>query len=207
MPQADSKRRIANKAVLREHVELAREHLIGGYRDALDLQAETGCHVTEVQRFAGSGEIEPCRTITARPGRRRRAGRQAQERQRSPHGRGRGHPGSRAASARARRVVDQQVHAGGQVRLPRRRAQEAVRPWPAASLRRHLGHRGRGGSPGDEHLPRAQDPGHDQAILCNARHAQEPADRSPAAACLEEEASAQVAPFCVNDDGARGQSI
>jgi len=60
VPQADpSKRRIANKAVLREHVELARDHLVGGYRDALDLQTATGWHVTEVQRFAGSGEIEP----------------------------------------------------------------------------------------------------------------------------------------------------
>ncbi len=53
------RRREANKAVPREHVELAREHLAGGWRDALDLQAATGWHVTEVQRFAVGGEIEP----------------------------------------------------------------------------------------------------------------------------------------------------
>lgn len=47
------------KAIPREHVELVREHLIGGWRDALDIQTETGWHVTEVQRFAADGEIEP----------------------------------------------------------------------------------------------------------------------------------------------------
>ena len=47
------------KAVPREHVELARAHLVGGYRDALDLQTETGWRVTEVQRFAAGGEIDP----------------------------------------------------------------------------------------------------------------------------------------------------
>jgi len=45
--------------VLREHVELARKHMMGNWRDALDLQTETGWHVTEVQRFTASGEIEP----------------------------------------------------------------------------------------------------------------------------------------------------
>jgi integrase len=47
------------KAIPREHVELAREHLVGIWRDALDLQAETGWHVTEVQRFTTGGSIEP----------------------------------------------------------------------------------------------------------------------------------------------------
>jgi hypothetical protein len=47
------------KAVPREHVELAREHLVGGWVDALDLQSATGWHVTEVQRFTTAGEIEP----------------------------------------------------------------------------------------------------------------------------------------------------
>ena len=47
------------KAVPREHVELTREHLVGGWADALDLQSATGWHVTEVQRFATEGEIEP----------------------------------------------------------------------------------------------------------------------------------------------------
>ncbi|TMA26197.1 MAG: hypothetical protein E6J78_14950 [Deltaproteobacteria bacterium] len=60
VPQADpSQRRVANKAVSRQHVELAREHLVGGWRDALDLQMETGWHVSEVARFAREGEIEP----------------------------------------------------------------------------------------------------------------------------------------------------
>jgi integrase len=47
------------KAVPREHVELALAHLTGNWRDALLLQSETGWHVTEVQRFAQGGEVEP----------------------------------------------------------------------------------------------------------------------------------------------------
>jgi len=47
------------KAVPREHVELALDHLTGGWRDALVLQTETGWHVSEVQRFTADGEIEP----------------------------------------------------------------------------------------------------------------------------------------------------
>ena len=50
---------VSPKAVPREHVELARQHLVGGWADALDLQTQTGWHVTEVQRFAIAGEIEP----------------------------------------------------------------------------------------------------------------------------------------------------
>jgi len=58
-PQPKKRHGGGPKAVPREHVELAREHLIGGWRDALDLQAATGWHITEVQRFAAGGEIEP----------------------------------------------------------------------------------------------------------------------------------------------------
>lgn len=47
------------KAVSREHVELAISHLAGGWKDALVIQSETGWHVTEIQRFAQDGEIEP----------------------------------------------------------------------------------------------------------------------------------------------------
>ncbi|HEY2028977.1 MAG TPA: tyrosine-type recombinase/integrase [Myxococcales bacterium] len=59
VPAPKRERTRAPKAVPREHVELAREHLVSTYRDALDLQAETGWHVTEVQRFAADGDCEP----------------------------------------------------------------------------------------------------------------------------------------------------
>jgi integrase len=63
VPQAEDKlahrgRHGANKAVSREQITLVRKHLMGGWRDALDLQAETGWHVTEVQRFTSRGDIE-----------------------------------------------------------------------------------------------------------------------------------------------------
>lgn len=60
VPQSDPNARIIkNKAVPREHYLLAREHLVGHWRDALDLQAGTGWHISEVQRFALSGDVEP----------------------------------------------------------------------------------------------------------------------------------------------------
>ncbi len=40
------------KAILRNHYLLAREHLAPNWRDRMDIQAGTGWHVTEVQRFA-----------------------------------------------------------------------------------------------------------------------------------------------------------
>jgi len=58
MPPPRKPQRLS-KAVSREHVERARKHLIGSWRDALDLQKETGWHVTEIQRFASDGDIEP----------------------------------------------------------------------------------------------------------------------------------------------------
>ena len=47
------------KAIPREHYLLARTRLIGTYRDALDVLAGTGWHVTALERFARSGRIEP----------------------------------------------------------------------------------------------------------------------------------------------------
>jgi len=58
MPSAKKPNR-PSKAVSREHVELARKHLVGTWRDALDLQRESGWHLTEIQRFATDGDIEP----------------------------------------------------------------------------------------------------------------------------------------------------
>jgi hypothetical protein len=51
-PEPRTKRR--PKAVPREHVELARDRFIGSLRDARDLQAATGWHLSDVQRFATS---------------------------------------------------------------------------------------------------------------------------------------------------------
>ncbi|MFN0063801.1 MAG: tyrosine-type recombinase/integrase [Myxococcaceae bacterium] len=60
VPQSDpKKRKLKNKAVSKEHVMLAIEHLTGHWKSALILQAGTGWHVTEVQRFAVAGSIEP----------------------------------------------------------------------------------------------------------------------------------------------------
>ncbi len=51
--------RTKSKVIPKEHYLLAREHLIGAYRDGLDVLAGTGWHVTELVRFANTGEIEP----------------------------------------------------------------------------------------------------------------------------------------------------
>lgn len=48
-----------SKVIPREHYLLAREHLVGQYRDALDVLAGTGWHITELMRFATGGEVEP----------------------------------------------------------------------------------------------------------------------------------------------------
>jgi integrase len=58
-PSVPGKRRLKNKAVPREHVLLAIEHLTGPWKSALQVQAGTGWHVTEVIRFARDGSIEP----------------------------------------------------------------------------------------------------------------------------------------------------
>jgi len=57
-PAAVKVGRPRNKAVPREDVDKVLSHLAGGWRDALQLQVETGWHVTEVQRFANAGEID-----------------------------------------------------------------------------------------------------------------------------------------------------
>lgn len=61
VPQARVAQATQSKVIPREHYEAARSHLIGAYRDALDLLAGTGWHTTEVERFARGGTIEPYR--------------------------------------------------------------------------------------------------------------------------------------------------
>jgi integrase len=58
VPQCEPEQLVRVKSVPRERVKKVRGHLAPSWRDALDLQAATGWHVTEVQRFASSGEIE-----------------------------------------------------------------------------------------------------------------------------------------------------
>jgi integrase len=58
VPQAKPAQWKKPKAILRNHYLLAREHLAPHWRDAMDVQAGTGWHVTEVQRFAQSGSTE-----------------------------------------------------------------------------------------------------------------------------------------------------
>jgi integrase len=57
--QARPAQRTKSKVIPIEHYLLVREHLVGPYRDALDVLAGTGWHVTEVVRFADGGVIEP----------------------------------------------------------------------------------------------------------------------------------------------------
>ena len=58
-PAARKKHGSGPKAVDQKVVKLVRKELTGGWADAMDLQAATGWHVTEVKRFATAGEIEP----------------------------------------------------------------------------------------------------------------------------------------------------
>jgi len=48
----------ASKVIPAKHYEKARLHLVGVYRDALDLLAGTGWHVSEAVRFAEGGVVE-----------------------------------------------------------------------------------------------------------------------------------------------------
>jgi integrase len=59
VPQARAAQLTKSKLVPRDHVLLVVEHLTAPWRDALLLQAGTGWHTTEIQRFAGEGSIEP----------------------------------------------------------------------------------------------------------------------------------------------------
>jgi integrase len=62
IPQSDPRRRkISNKSFPKAHYIAAREHLVGHWRDALDVAAGTAAHVTALGRFARSGSIEPYR--------------------------------------------------------------------------------------------------------------------------------------------------
>jgi integrase len=50
-----------SKVIPVESYTKARSHLVGAYRDALDVLAGTGWHVTELARFAQGGTVEPYR--------------------------------------------------------------------------------------------------------------------------------------------------
>ncbi len=59
VPQSDpNARALKDKSISRKQYLAARKRLDGHWRDALDLQAGTGWHVTEVQRFAKGGAVE-----------------------------------------------------------------------------------------------------------------------------------------------------
>ncbi len=59
VPQARAAQLVKSKVIPRDHVLLVIEHLTAPWRDALTLQAGTGWHTTEIQRFAAEGSIEP----------------------------------------------------------------------------------------------------------------------------------------------------
>lgn len=59
VPQVKPAQWKKQKAIPRNHYLLAREHLALNWRDPMDIQAGTGWHVTEVQRFAQDGSAEP----------------------------------------------------------------------------------------------------------------------------------------------------
>jgi hypothetical protein len=59
VPQAKPEQWQRVKMIPREHYLLARGHLTGQWRHGLDVLAGTGWHVTELQRFAQNGSVEP----------------------------------------------------------------------------------------------------------------------------------------------------
>jgi len=59
VPQSKPEQWKRMKAIPKDHYLLAREHLTATWRDPLDVHAGTGWHLTELQRFAQSGTIEP----------------------------------------------------------------------------------------------------------------------------------------------------
>ena len=59
VPQVRAAQLKRSKVVPRDHVLLVVEHLAAPWRDALQLQAGTGWHTTEILRFAAEGSIEP----------------------------------------------------------------------------------------------------------------------------------------------------
>lgn len=58
-PKGRAAQTIKSKLIPRDHVLLVVEQLAAPWRDALLLQAGTGWHTTEIQRFAEAGAIEP----------------------------------------------------------------------------------------------------------------------------------------------------
>lgn len=59
MPQARAAQVERSKVIPAASYEAARAHLIGTYRDILDLLAGTGWHLTEAHRFAAGGAVLP----------------------------------------------------------------------------------------------------------------------------------------------------
>jgi integrase len=59
VPQPRPAQWTRSRVIPREHYLLAREHLVGPWRDSLDVLAGTGWHVTELIRFANDGAVEP----------------------------------------------------------------------------------------------------------------------------------------------------
>jgi integrase len=58
VPQAKPAQWKKSKVIPAEDFEAARKHMVGHWRDALDVQAGTGWHVTEVHRFAMGGAVD-----------------------------------------------------------------------------------------------------------------------------------------------------
>jgi integrase len=65
-PEPEQVRR--SKVVPAEHIDLVIEHLTSPWRDVLTVQAGTAWHVTEVERFAVAGSIEPLPRSAAQDG-------------------------------------------------------------------------------------------------------------------------------------------
>lgn len=61
MPQGRVAQHERSKVIPAADYEAARKHLVGAYRDALDVLAGTGWHTTEVERFAKGGTVEAYR--------------------------------------------------------------------------------------------------------------------------------------------------
>jgi integrase len=59
VPQPRAAQLEKSRVIPRDHYLLAREHLVGPWRDALDVLAGTGWHITELIRFANAGNVEP----------------------------------------------------------------------------------------------------------------------------------------------------